>query len=126
MSRLVEENSRVKISNRSRENFAPGFNPHPADGPAQRSGLNESSSDFEPVPQSTTQFPSVNSDDEWEDGYANHVEKRLRDGSVSSSDSDDDDAGQAWGLPEDASDIDLHVLSALPQHIRKTVIEDAR
>jgi hypothetical protein len=116
----------VKITYRSRENFAPGFNPHPADGPAHRSGLNASSSNSEPVAQSTTQSPSANSDDEWEDGYANHVEKRLRDGSLSSSDSDDADTGQAWGLPEDASDIDLHVLSALPQHIRKTVIEDAR
>lgn len=58
----------------------------------------------------------------WEDGYEKLVAKEL-DGPTSST--SDVEEGE-WQLPEDADDLSPEVLSGLPPHIRKSLIEDAR
>lgn len=121
---MAEESSRLKTSHGNHSNFALGFLP-PSEDVRQSSTLCQKNIEDDESALSTPEFVvQPNSEDEWEDGNCNRVEKRLRDGS--SSESDDDGEGRAWGLPEDARAIDLDVLSALPKHIRKTVIEDAR
>lgn len=58
---------------------------------------------------------------EWTDGSDLPKTKTLEDAESSS---DDDDP--MWNLPEKNEDLNVDVLSSLPPHIRKRIIEDAR
>jgi hypothetical protein len=63
-------------------------------------------------------------DVEWQDGYENLKGKQLTaadgDGAQGSSEEAE------WLLPDNADDLSADVLSSLPAHIRKSLVEDAR
>jgi hypothetical protein len=67
-------------------------------------------------------------DVEWQDGYENLKGKQLAgtegDGAQGSSDAHGEEA--EWLLPDNADDLSAEVLSSLPAHIRKSLVEDAR
>eukprot|EP01041_Mallomonas_annulata_P004934 gene4934-9846_t len=68
------------------------------------------------------------SDVNWVDGYSDlPAAKVLRDYSDDDDSSDDSDGAAArFELPENADEIDTEALAALPAHLRKEVVEDAR
>lgn len=66
-------------------------------------------------------------DVEWVDGYENLKEKALDadGGEVRGEDGEGEDEMQ-WQLPEDCGDLSAEALAALPSHLRKSLIEEAR
>ncbi len=66
-------------------------------------------------------------DVEWMDGYENLKEKSLDadGGEVRGEDGEGEDEMQ-WQLPEDCGDLSAEALAALPSHLRKSLIEEAR
>lgn len=66
-------------------------------------------------------------DVEWMDGYENLKGKALdgESGEVRGEDGEGEDEMQ-WQLPEDCGDLSAEALAALPPHLRKSLIEEAR
>ncbi len=60
------------------------------------------------------------------DGYENLKEKSLEAASHTSSGQRGEDPEMEWALPEDCNDLSPEALTALPAHIRKSLIEEAR
>lgn len=59
---------------------------------------------------------------DWLDGYENLVGKDTDNLHMENANSDEEE----WQLPENTEEINADVLSSLPSHIRKSLIEDAR
>lgn len=73
------------------------------------------------APSTSSQQSMVGEDDvQWTEGYEKLKAKPL-DGSDESAEEED-----AWNLPEDYSQLNAEVLSSLPAHIRKSIVEEAR
>ena len=66
-------------------------------------------------------------DVEWMDGYENLKGKNLdaEGGEARGEDGEGEDEMQ-WQLPEDCGDLSAEALAALPAHLRKSLIEEAR
>lgn len=71
----------------------------------------------------------------WEDGYEglkgkdfdDNIEDRRGNRTHSARNANEDvNDGLNWQMPEDCNDLSIDVLSSLPYHIRKSLIEEAR
>jgi hypothetical protein len=72
-----------------------------------------------------------NIDVDWQDGYEGLHSKDLLSDDGDDGDGDDgsdaaDQDGMKWSLPENPDDLNSEVLSSLPSHLRKSLIEEAR
>lgn len=70
----------------------------------------------------------VETDDvEWMDGYENLKGKDLdTEGNEARGEDGDGEDEMQWQLPEDCAELSAEALAALPPHLRKSLIEEAR
>jgi hypothetical protein len=115
----------------SQSQYASSFNPPILNNSSSKQNDNVVSSSDLPLNNASEQLarPNVSSnqseveeenDIAWTDGYEKLKAKHLDDEEQSNSDKDN------WHLPEDYSDLSAEVLSSLPAHIRKSIVEEAR
>jgi hypothetical protein len=83
-------------------------------------GLSAKSTDVPLASDSTDAMEDV----EWQDGYENLKGKELTGSDGGGGEARDEEA--EWQLPDNADDLSAEVLSSLPAHIRKSLVEDAR